>query len=90
MFILKSKTQLEKAIAKAKKVRCAVKFRSFGNYSVKGTTGFYTVICRKDAHGNRIVECECKGGSRGLPCYHAVSALSLHIALARQRQAAIV
>ncbi len=31
MFILTTKNQLEKAIAKAKKVRCSVKFRSFGN-----------------------------------------------------------
>ena len=88
MFILKTRDQLEKAIAKAKKVRCAVKFRSFGNYSVKGSTGFYTVLCRKDASGNRIVECECKGAEKGLVCYHAASALSLHVGLARQRQAA--
>ena len=35
MFTLKGINQLEKAIQKAKKVRPAVKFRSFGNYSVK-------------------------------------------------------
>ena len=88
MFILKDKSQLEKAIAKAKKVKCSVKFRSFGNYSVKGSTGFYTVLCRKDEDGNKIVQCECKGAEKGLVCYHAVSALSLHIGLAKQRQAA--
>ena len=87
MFILKDKSQLEKAIAKAKKVKCSVKFRAFGNYSVKGSTGFYTVLCRKDNQGNKIVQCECKGGEKGLVCYHAVSALSLHIGLAKQRQA---
>ncbi len=85
MFILKDKSQLEKAIAKAKKVKCSVKFRAFGNYSVKGSTGFYTVLCRKDAEGNKIVQCECKGGEKGLVCYHAVSALSLHTAIAKQR-----
>ena len=88
MFILKSQTQLEKAIIKAKKVRCAVKFRAFGNYSVKGATGFYTVICRKDADGNRIVECGCKGAEKGLVCYHAAAALSLHVGLARQQKTA--
>ena len=88
MFILKTKEQLEKAIAKAKKVRCSVKFRSFGNYSVKGSTGFYTVLCMKDSQGNKVVKCECKGAERGLVCYHAVSALSLHIGLAKQRACA--
>ena len=88
MFILTAKAQLEKAIAKAKKVKVLVKFNSFGNYSVKGTKGFYNVICRKDAHGNRIVECGCKGASKGLVCYHAASALSLHVGLAKQRQTA--
>ena len=88
MFILKTKTQLEKAIAKAKKVRCAVKFRSFGNYSVKGSTGFYTVLCHKDADGNKVVGCECKGAEKGLVCYHSAAALSLHVGLARQQQTA--
>jgi hypothetical protein len=86
MFILTSKQQLERAIEKAKKVRPAVKFRSFGNYSVKGSTGFYTVICRKDDNGNRVVQCECKGAEKSLVCYHAAAALSLHIGLAKQRQ----
>jgi hypothetical protein len=88
MFILKGKEQLEKAIAKAKKVKCAVKFRAFGNYSVRGSKGYYTVLCRKDDDGNKIVQCECKGAEKGLVCYHAVSALSLHIGLAKQRQMA--
>ena len=34
------------------------------------------------------VACTCKGAEKGLVCYHAVSALSLHIGLARQRQTA--
>jgi hypothetical protein len=86
MFILKGINQLERAIAKAKKTRVVVKFRSFGNYSVKGSTGFYTVICRKDESGNKVVQCECKGAERGLVCYHAAAALSLHVGLAKQRQ----
>ena len=86
MFILKTKTQLEKAIAKAMKIRCSVKFRSFGNYSVKGSTRFYTVLCRKDkVTGERIVQCECKGALKGLVCYHAAAALALHTGIAKQR-----
>ncbi len=87
MFILKSKAQLEKAITKAQKVKCQVKFRGFGKYSVKGTNGFYTVLCMKDNDGNKIVRCECKAASKHLACYHAAAALAVHIAVARQRQA---
>jgi nucleoid DNA-binding protein len=86
MFVLKSKEQLEKAIAKSLKTRTQVKFISFGVYSVKGTKGnFYTVKCEKVGN-EKQVSCECAGASKNLVCYHAASALSLHIGLARQRQ----
>ena len=51
MFILKGIEQLEKAIAKAKKVRPRVEFDRFGRYRVSGSKGYYTVICRKDERG---------------------------------------
>jgi hypothetical protein len=89
MFILKGIDQLEKAIAKAKKIRPRVKFDCFGRYRVSGSKGgFYTVICRRSDNNYRLVECTCKASERGLVCYHAVSALSLHVGLARQRQTA--
>ncbi len=88
MFILKGIDQLTNAIAKAKKIRPRVEFGSFGHYRVSGSKGFYTVICRKDERGFKTVECTCKGATRGLVCYHAASALSLHIGLARQQQTA--
>ncbi len=90
MFILKDKTQLERAIAKALKIRPRVQFVNFGRYQVSGSKGFYTVVCRKDESGQKVVACGCKGAEKGLVCYHAVSALSLHIGLAKQRQTAIV
>jgi hypothetical protein len=88
MFILQSIEQLEKAIIKAKKTRTQVKFIKFGVYAVSGSNGFYTVKCERGAHGEKIVNCECLGASKGLVCYHAASALALHVGLARQRQAA--
>jgi hypothetical protein len=89
MFILRDKTQLEKAIEKAKKIRPKVKFDHFGRYRVSGSKGrFYTVICKKSDNGCKTVECTCKGAEKGLVCYHAASALSLHIGLARQQQSA--
>jgi hypothetical protein len=90
MFILESKSQLEKAIAKAMKIRTQVKFISFGTYAVKGTKGnFYTVICERSERGEKIVKCACKGAEKGLVCWHSAAALSLHIGIARQRQTAM-
>jgi len=88
MFILKGIEQLEKAIAKAKKVRPRVEFDRFGRYRVSGSKCYYTVICRKDERGYKTVTCTCRGAEKGLACYHAAAALSLHIGLARQQQAA--
>ena len=89
MFILKTKTQLDKAIVKARQLRPRVEFDAFGRYRVSGTKGgYYTVICKKSENNYRLVECTCKGGERGLVCYHAAAALALHTGLARQRQSA--
>ncbi len=91
MFILKDKTQLTRAIAKAKKLHPFVKYDHFGRYRVSGSKGgYYTVIGKKSDNGYKTVECTCKGAEKGLVCYHAVSALSLHIGLAKQRQTATV
>ncbi len=88
MFILKDKTQLERAIAKALKIRPRVEFDRFGRYRVSGSKGYYTVVCRKDERGYKTVACTCKGAEKGLVCYHAAAALSLHIGLARRQQTA--
>ncbi len=90
MFILKGIDQLDNAITKAKKIRPRVEYDRFGRYHVSGSKGYYTVICRKDERGYKTVSCTCKGAEKGLVCYHAVSALSLHIGLAKQRQTATV
>ncbi len=89
MFILTGISQLERAIAKAKKIRPRVEFDRFGKYRVSGSKGgYYTVICRKDERGYKTVACTCKGAERGLACYHAAAALSLHVGIARTRQTA--
>ncbi len=88
MFILRNIAQLTNAIKKAKKVRPRVEFDHFGRYRVSGSKGYYTVLCKRSGNGLRLVECTCRGSERGLVCYHAVAALSLHIGLARQRKTA--
>jgi beta-lactamase class D len=86
MFVLESKAQLEKAIIKAKKTRSTVKFIAFGVYQVSGSKGnFYTVECKKVGNEKQVI-CGCKAGESNLPCYHAASALSLHVGLAKQRK----
>jgi hypothetical protein len=90
MYILTDERQLEKAVLKAKKIRTQVKFIAFGIYSVKGTKGnFYTVKCERMSSGEKLVSCDCKGGERGLVCWHSAAALSLHIGIARQRVEAV-
>ncbi len=89
MFILRGVDQLSSAITKAKKIRPRVEFDRFGRYRVSGSKGgYYTVVCRKDDRGIKAVECTCQGGEKGLVCYHAAAALSLHVGLARQRVSA--
>ncbi len=87
MFILDNKNQIEKALNKARKVKPKVKRIAFGLYEVAGSNGnSYTVKCFRNPLGQKQVDCECKGGQRDLVCYHAVSALGLHICLAEQKQ----
>ena len=89
MFILKTKTQLDKAITKAIQIRPRVEFDHFGRYRVSGSKGgFYTVICKKSDNNYQLVACTCKDGEKRLVCYHAAAALALHTGLARQRQTA--
>ncbi len=88
MFILTGIDQLTNAITKAKKIRPRVEFDHFGRYRVSGSKGFYTVVCRRDERGIKTVDCTCKGAERGLACYHAAAALSLHIGLARRQATA--
>jgi len=85
MFILKSKEQIIQAVERAKANHTLVKFVRFGEYMVKGAAGnFYTVRCERRG-GVKVVDCTCTAGIFGSPCYHAASALSLHVGLAARR-----
>ena len=84
MFILKSKEQIQKAIERARARHTHVSFRNFGEYVVRGTARDYTVQSER-RNGDKVVDCECVAGQFGTPCYHAASALSLHVGLAAQR-----
>ncbi len=82
MFILKSQEQLSKAINRAKEIRPLVRVHQFGEYAVQGHGGnFYRVICER-RNGQKVVDCTCPAGQHGSPCYHAATAVGLHICLA--------
>ncbi len=87
MFILKDKAQLEKAIAKARSIKPRVRMIAFGVYAVKGATGNYTVKMERVGDEKQVL-CDCKGGMRGLVCYHGTAALELHSTIAKHRQMA--
>jgi len=89
MFILKNKSQLQTAISKARKIKPVVRMIAFGVYAVKGATGNYTVKMERNGNEKRI-SCDCKGGERGLVCYHSTAALELHSTIAKHRQTATV
>lgn len=85
MYILENLSQLENASAKARKVKPIVRIVSFGVYLVQGSKGnFYTVECKRNEHGEKVVICDCKGAERGV-CYHSASAIELHSTLAKHR-----
>ncbi len=88
MYILTGKEQLEKAILRAKKIKPLVRMLSFGNYSVRSSDGqsFYTVKFSRNSLGEKVVECDCRGGERGLVCFHSAASLELHGTIARRRQ----
>jgi hypothetical protein len=82
MFILQSKAQISKAIENAKRLHPKVKMVNFGEYEVTGSKGnSYTVLCYRE-NGAKVIDCNCPAR---VPCKHAAAAISLHIAVARQR-----
>lgn len=91
MFILKNQQQLDAATekARARKPRLSVIQFSVtasgcrGVYYVTGRKGdVYSVTCEKNQWERKLVHCDCAAGERGNVCYHAASAISLHIVLA--------
>ncbi len=66
MFILKDKSQLENAIAKARKIKPRVRMIAFGVYVVKGSNGDYTVRCERTAKGESKFCAIAKAARAGL------------------------
>ncbi len=86
MVKLTTAEAMQKAIDKARAVKPLVRVVRFGNYTVtnKQTGASYNVTCEK-RNGERIADCTCKAGARGLRCYHVAAAAGAHIVLAAER-----
>jgi uncharacterized Zn finger protein len=78
MIQLTSATAIESAITKARTVKPRVHVNCFGSY---------TVTCEK-RDGKRFASCTCRAGELGRACYHLAAAVSAHIQLADDKQAA--
>jgi hypothetical protein len=89
MIELKSKEQMAKAIKRAYQLKPFVRVRGFRWYEVKSSNGenIYTVHFYKNGR-QRLGECNCKAGERGLICYHMAASAAVHIGIASMRRAA--
>jgi hypothetical protein len=88
MIELKSKEQMARAIARARQLKPFVRVRGFRWYEVKSGNGdaVYTVHFYKSGK-QRLGECNCKAGERGMICYHLAGAAAVHIGIAAMRAA---
>lgn len=85
LLVLKSENQLKRGAEKCRLVRPKVQIISFGKYAVKGNENLYTVECRRNERGEKIVVCNCKANENGMWCYHAAAAVAVHFGWAKQR-----
>lgn len=88
MIELRSKGQMERAIKRARQLKPFVRVRGFRWYEVESRDGkqTYTIHFYKVGH-QKLGECNCKAGERGLICYHLAGAAAVHIGIAAMRQA---
>ena len=91
MIELKSKEQMARAIARARELKPFVRVRGFRWYEVKSSSGeaVYTVHFYKSGK-QRLRECNCKAGERGMVCYHMAGGAAVHIGIAAMRRAAVI
>jgi hypothetical protein len=89
MILLENLSQLNEARKRADKLKPRIFILEYGQYEVTGSKGdVYTVGCRVNDSGQKIVYCSCEERYPRRPnsaCYHIAAALSLHIYLANGR-----
>jgi hypothetical protein len=63
-------TNLGNAIAKARRIRCAVKMLSGRTYLVTTLQRHTYTVRFEQINGLRYGRCNCKAGAAGMACYH--------------------
>lgn len=87
MFSLE-RTEIGRAIERARQLHPKVKMLRFGEYQVSGSNSItYIVKCYRDQRGLKTIDCTCATRD-GIACKHGMAAVSLHIGMAAQRRAA--
>jgi hypothetical protein len=86
---LRSKEQMMRAIKRARQLKPFVRVRGFRWYEVQSgnNDSVYTIHFYKNGR-QKLGECNCKAGERGLVCYHLAGAAAVHIGIASMRKAA--
>lgn len=81
-----TKTNTQKATAKAREVKPRVRTKQFGLYQVLASdgNGYYLVRLWKE-DGRKMSDCTCHGAKRGYVCYHVSAAIGAHTVLAAHR-----
>jgi len=73
-----NQSSIDRAVAKARKIRPLVKIVGHGQFDVKGSKGeFYRVSFAK-VNGELAIECGCRGNADHNACYHAASVAPLY------------
>ena len=68
-----NQSSIDRAVAKAKKIKPLVRIAGFGQFDVRGSKGeFYRVSFAK-SNGELVIDCTCKGNQDHNPCYHAAA-----------------
>lgn len=81
--------QLKNGFEKCRRMHPKVSLNgAIGNYRVTGNENQYNVKFSRDERGQKLAECQCKANEHGMFCYHIAAALTAHVGIMRQRQAA--
>jgi hypothetical protein len=78
-------TNLQNAINKARRIKCAVNVLAGRAYLVVTPQGHSYTVRFDQINGLRYGRCNCKAGAAGLACYHLPKAALVDSGLAQMR-----
>ena len=78
-------TNLQNAIAKARRVKCSVKLAGGRSFLVVTPQGHRYTVRFSDHDGQRYGRCNCKAGASRQACYHLIPAALVDTAISNMR-----